>query len=163
MTTPLCGFINVDKPSGMTSHDVVYRLRQWLKLKHIGHAGTLDPNATGVLPIAIGPANRLTNYLPDDKVYLAQIQLGRTTTTDDLSGAIINEALVPKLTEEKVINLLSQFTGNILQKPPIYSAIQKNGKRHYNTARKKLENDQNVVDQKKSEKHRRQYASRARA
>src|SRR5687767_9558885 len=87
--SPLFGFLNVNKPSGMTAHDVVSRVRKLLRIKQVGHGGTLDPMATGVLPLAIGKATRLLRFLEGDKVYVAGIKFGLSTTTDDVEGDTI--------------------------------------------------------------------------
>lgn len=129
------GFINLDKPKGWTSHDCVARVRRLLKIKRVGHGGTLDPAATGVLPIAVGKATRLLQYLPNEKAYQARIRLGVQTTTDDLEGKVIQTKSAPELTLENVEPLLRLFVGQISQIPPAYSAIQKDGKRLYELAR----------------------------
>ena len=132
------GFINVNKPSGMTSHDVVSFLRRNLKIKKIGHTGTLDPMANGVLPIAVGDATRLIQYLADDKEYVATVKFGVSTDTYDKEGEIISTSdKVVELSELE--NALNQFRGEILQKPPIYSALKKNGKKLYEYAREGME------------------------
>lgn len=129
------GFLNIYKPTGMTSHDVVGILRKITKIKQIGHTGTLDPFAQGVLPVAIGKATRLIEFLEDDKEYLAQISLGKSTDTYDCEGAVIAE--VPSaITAPQIIDALKKFEGEILQTPPIYSAIKVNGKKLYEYARK---------------------------
>lgn len=130
----LFGFLNIYKPKGLTSHDVVARLRKITKVRQIGHTGTLDPFATGVLPICIGKATRLIEYLDDDKEYLATVQFGKNTTTYDLEGEI-TETFDKKVTEEDVKNALKAFEGEISQIPPIYSAIKVNGKKLYDYAR----------------------------
>ena len=130
------GFLNLDKPFDWTSHDCVAKTRRILQLKKVGHAGTLDPAATGVLPIAIGKATRLLQYLPTDKAYKATIRLGVQTTTDDLQGEIISQQPVTELSLEAVKTVLQQFQGKIEQIPPSYSAIQVDGKRLYDLARK---------------------------
>ncbi len=130
------GFINLNKPMGMTSHDCVARIRKLLKIKRVGHGGTLDPLATGVLPIAVGKATRLLSFLPNEKVYRAKIRFGVQTTTDDLEGEPIHCQSVPDLTLEQIKPYLFQFRGTITQIPPAYSAIQKEGKRLYELARK---------------------------
>jgi tRNA pseudouridine55 synthase len=130
------GFLNLNKPFDWTSHDCVAKVRKLLKMKRVGHAGTLDPAATGVLPIALGKATRLLQYLPGEKAYHATIRLGVQTTTDDLQGEIITSAPCPGLDLENVKTVLSQFVGKIEQIPPSYSAIQVNGKRLYDLARK---------------------------
>ncbi|MBD2435228.1 tRNA pseudouridine(55) synthase TruB [Nostoc sp. FACHB-110] len=129
------GFLNLNKPFGWTSHDCVARVRKLLRLKKIGHAGTLDPAATGVLPIAVGKATRLLQYLPGDKAYKATIRFGVSTTTDDLQGEIIASQPCPGLNLAQVQVALTQFQGRIEQIPPIYSAIQVEGKRLYDLAR----------------------------
>ncbi len=130
------GFLNLNKPFDWTSHDCVAKTRKLLHIKRIGHAGTLDPAATGVLPIAIGKATRLLQYLPTDKAYKATIRLGVETTTDDLQGEITNQQSVAELNLETVKTALKQFQGKIEQIPPSYSAIQVDGKRLYDLARK---------------------------
>jgi len=106
-----------------------------MRLKRVGHGGTLDPAATGVLPIALGKATRLLQYMQQDKAYRATIRLGVRTTTDDLEGEIVATQSAPGLTLETVKPLLQQFEGKIQQVPPIYSAIQVKGKRLYELAR----------------------------
>lgn len=130
----LLGFLNIYKPKGLTSHDVVARLRKITKVRQIGHTGTLDPFATGVLPICIGKATRLIEYLDDDKEYLATVQFGKNTATYDLEGEI-TATFDKKVTEEDVKNALKDFEGEISQIPPIYSAIKVNGKKLYDYAR----------------------------
>ena len=130
----LFGFLNIYKPKGLTSHDVVARLRKITKVRQIGHTGTLDPFATGVLPICIGKATRLIEYLDDDKEYLATVQFGKNTATYDLEGEI-TATFDKKVTEEDVKNTLIAFEGEISQIPPIYSAIKVNGKKLYDYAR----------------------------
>ncbi len=129
------GFINLHKPAGLTSHDCVARVRRLLRLKRVGHGGTLDPAATGVLPIALGKATRLLQFLRQDKAYRATIQLGITTTTDDLEGEIIASQATVGLTGDQVLRALQLFEGTIQQVPPSYSAIQVQGKRLYDLAR----------------------------
>jgi tRNA pseudouridine55 synthase len=129
------GFLNLNKPFGITSHDCVAKVRRLLRLKRVGHGGTLDPAATGVLPIAVGKATRLLQYLRTDKAYRATIRLGITTTTDDLEGEIITSKSVTGLSLDRVKAALGQFEGIIQQVPPIYSAIQVQGKRLYDLAR----------------------------
>ncbi|CEJ45698.1 tRNA pseudouridine(55) synthase TruB [Umezakia ovalisporum] len=129
------GFLNLNKPFDWTSHDCVARVRKLLHLKRVGHGGTLDPAATGVLPMALGRATRLLQYLPDHKAYQATIRFGVQTTTDDLQGEIINSQPCPALNFPDVTTALAQFQGKITQVPPIYSAIQIDGKRLYDLAR----------------------------
>ncbi|MEM6253954.1 MAG: tRNA pseudouridine(55) synthase TruB [Cyanobacteria bacterium P01_D01_bin.156] len=129
------GFLNLHKPAGWTSHDCVAKLRRLLKTKKIGHAGTLDPAATGVLPVAVGRATRLLQYLPGDKAYRAVIQLGTTTDTDDLDGTVLTQTSTAHITQADVTEQLSHFQGIIQQIPPMYSAIHVNGQRLYDLAR----------------------------
>lgn len=133
----LHGFLTIDKPAGMTSHDVVARVRRLVRQKRVGHGGTLDPAATGVLPIGLGEATRLLEYLVEGrKGYLATIELGRTTTTDDAEGETLVERPVQPLTAEQLRAALAAFTGTIMQVPPMYSAIQVDGQRMYDLARR---------------------------
>ncbi len=129
------GFINVYKPRGKTSHDVVAILRRVTKIKQIGHTGTLDPFAEGVLPICIGKATRLIEYLDDDKAYIGTIQFGKSTDTYDIEGKIVNSS-EKKVTLEEIQDKLHLFRGEIQQIPPIYSAIKVKGKKLYEYARK---------------------------
>jgi len=129
------GFLNLNKPPGWTSHDCVAKVRRLLSLRRVGHAGTLDPAATGVLPIAVGKATRLLQFLCPDKAYRATIRFGLRTATDDLEGEILSQAPVPWLTLESVQALLPTFQGEIQQVPPQYSAIQVQGQRLYDLAR----------------------------
>lgn len=129
------GFLNLNKPLGFTSHDCVAKVRRLVNLKRVGHGGTLDPKATGVLPIALGKATRLLQYMQQDKAYNATIRLGVSTTTDDLEGEVVATQALPGLTLENVAPLLRLFEGKIQQVPPIYSAIQVQGKRLYDLAR----------------------------
>ena len=129
------GFLNVYKPQGKTSHDIVAILRRITKIKQIGHTGTLDPFAEGVLPICIGKATRLIEYLEDDKAYIGTVQLGKSTTTYDTEGEGVNFS-DKKVTLEEIEKALPNFRGEIKQIPPIYSAIKVNGKKLYEYARK---------------------------
>lgn len=133
------GIINVYKESGFTSFDVVAKLRGILKQKKIGHTGTLDPDAEGVLVVCLGKATRLCDILTDkDKSYTATLLLGRTTDTEDSSGKLLTENEV-KVTEEEVMNAISSFVGEYDQIPPMYSAIKVNGKKLYELAREGIE------------------------
>lgn len=134
-STPLFGFLNIYKPAGMTSHDVVAVLRRITKIKQIGHTGTLDPFAQGVLPICIGKATRLIEYLDDEKEYLAEITFGTSTDTYDCEGEAIFKSDL-KIALKDLTEGLKQFEGEILQTPPIYSAIKIKGKKLYEYARK---------------------------
>lgn len=129
------GFINLHKPADWTSHDCVARLRRLLNTKKVGHGGTLDPKATGVLPVAVGKATRLLQYLPDSKAYRAVVRFGVTTTTDDLEGEVASQRSAAHLSREDIETALPQFLGAIAQTPPIFSAIQVDGKRLYQLAR----------------------------
>ena len=129
------GFLNIYKPQGKTSHDVVAILRRVTKIKQIGHTGTLDPFAEGVLPICIGKATRLIEYLDDDKAYVGTVQLGKSTSTYDTEGDVVNVS-DKRVTLEEIETILSRFRGEIQQLPPIYSAIKVNGKKLYEYARK---------------------------
>jgi tRNA pseudouridine55 synthase len=129
------GFLNLNKPDNWTSHDCVARVRKLLRLKRVGHAGTLDPAATGVLPIALGKATRLLQYLPGEKAYNATIRFGVRTTTDDLQGEVITTQPCPSLQLTDIEREIPQFIGKIEQIPPSYSAIQVEGKRLYDLAR----------------------------
>ena len=131
----LFGFLNIYKPVGMTSHDVVSVLRRVTKIKQIGHTGTLDPIAEGVLPICIGKATRLIEYLQDDKEYLATVQFGAATNTFDLDGEKVFTS-DKKVSRDDIKEGLKSFEGEILQLPPIFSAIKVKGKKLYEYARK---------------------------
>lgn len=133
----MLGFLNVYKPTGMTSHDVVNILRKIIKIKQIGHTGTLDPFAQGVLPIAIDKATRLIEFLDDEKEYLAEITFGHSTDTYDCEGqAIFMAEKTPLITQKSLEKSLEKFKGEIMQMPPIYSAIKVKGKKLYEYARK---------------------------
>ena len=143
----MLGFLNINKPIGCTSHDVIVMLRRSLDVKKIGHSGTLDPFATGVLVVGIGDATRLFEYLSSDKVYLAEITFGIGTDTDDVTGKIIKKSdSIPSVTEIK--EKLKQFSGKIKQKPPTFSAVNINGTRAYKLAR---ENQISTEDLKERE------------
>ena len=131
----LFGFLNIYKPVGMTSHDVVSVLRRVTKIKQIGHTGTLDPFAEGVLPICIGKATRLIEYLQNDKEYLATVQFGAATNTFDLDGEKVFTS-DKKVSRDDIKEGLKSFEGEILQFPPIFSAIKVKGKKLYEYARK---------------------------
>lgn len=129
------GFINVYKPQGWTSFDVVAKIRPIAGIKQVGHTGTLDPFATGVLPICIGKATKLIEYLPDDKEYIATVKFGANTDTYDLEGEI-TQKFDTQACESDIVKALKNFEGEIEQIPPIYSAIKVNGKKLYDYARK---------------------------
>ncbi len=129
------GIINVYKEAGYTSFDVVARLRGILKIKKIGHTGTLDPDATGVLPVCVGKATKLCDMLTDkDKVYECVMMLGVETDTYDLSGKVLSRNSVTA-SEEEIVNAINSFVGDIMQVPPMYSALKVNGKKLYELAR----------------------------
>lgn len=134
--TDLSGMLCVDKPLGMTSHDVVGRVRRVAGLRRVGHAGTLDPLATGVLLLALGRTTRLIEYLVGhDKVYETTVRLGQSTTTYDAEGEVVEERPFLHLTRPHIEEALNQFRGDILQQPPIYSAIKQGGQPLYKLAR----------------------------
>jgi len=134
------GVLPVDKGAGLTSFQVVAHLRRILRVPKIGHGGTLDPAATGVLPILVGEATKLTPYLVDlDKEYLATVRLGVTTDTLDLSGAVLETRPVPAIGAAAVERALAAFVGNICQVPPMYSALHHEGRRLYELAREGVE------------------------
>lgn len=133
----LSGVLNIDKPLGVTSHDVVTQVRRALEVRRVGHAGTLDPLATGVLLVCVGPAVRLSEFLmASTKTYVADVHLGRSTTTDDGEGVVTAEAPVDHLTAEAITTALPAFTGEIEQVPPAFSAVKQGGKKLYELARK---------------------------
>jgi tRNA pseudouridine55 synthase len=130
------GFLVVDKPKGITSHDIVYRVRRGINLRRIGHAGTLDPMATGVLILCIGAATRLSEYVMESsKQYTATVRLGIETDTYDADGQIIATATSDHLTQADIENALTHFQGDVEQVPPMYSAIKQDGKKLYKLAR----------------------------
>jgi len=130
-------FLVFDKPAGVTSHDVVATVRSVTGVRRVGHTGTLDPFATGVLPLALGAATKLIRFLDEsEKVYDATIQLGAATDTGDPTGQVIREAEVPELTAAMVEEVLAGFVGDRLQTPPAYSAVKVKGRRLYDYARK---------------------------
>ncbi len=130
------GFFNIDKPLGMTSHDVVAAVRRAFKIKKVGHAGTLDPLASGVLVICVGGATRLSDdVMHGEKSYRARVKFGATTTTYDAEGEITSQADASHLTPELIQAAFPAFTGEIDQVPPIYSAIKQGGKKLYDLAR----------------------------
>ncbi|WP_035987557.1 tRNA pseudouridine(55) synthase TruB [Leptolyngbya sp. KIOST-1] len=130
------GFLNFYKPQGMSSHDCVGAVRRLTGIKKVGHGGTLDPLAEGVLPIAVGRATRLLPYLPEGKAYRAIVRFGLTTTTDDLEGEVLTQQAADRLTVDDITACLPEFEGAIAQVPPAFSAIQVQGQRLYDLARK---------------------------
>lgn len=133
----LNGIICIAKPAGFTSFDVIAKLRGIIKQKRIGHAGTLDPMATGVLPIFIGKATRAVDILPiNDKVYEAGFTLGITTDTQDITGKVLNTSTGFNVTKSQILDGIKPLTGDIMQVPPMFSAVSVNGQRLYDLARK---------------------------
>ena len=137
------GIVIVDKPAGWTSQDVVSKLRGVLHTKRVGHGGTLDPMATGVLPVFVGRATRGVEFFEHaEKTYEATLRLGLTTDTEDISGTVLEEKPVT-LTEADLLTVLPRFRGQILQVPPMYSALKVNGQKLYELARKGKEVERN--------------------
>lgn len=129
------GIINFFKPKGMTSHDAVSFFRRLLGIKRIGHTGTLDPNATGVLPICIGKATRVSEYFNEmDKEYVGELTLGMMTDTQDIDGRVLKHSH-KKVEGKDIINSFNKFKGEITQIPPMYSAVRHKGKKLYELAR----------------------------
>ena len=131
------GIINLKKEAGMTSHDAVFKLRKILGTKKIGHGGTLDPDVVGVLPIAVGKATRMVEFMQDEgKVYEGEITLGYSTTTEDASGEVVAETHVLSPLDETIVDeAIASLTGPITQIPPMYSAVKVNGRKLYEYAR----------------------------
>lgn len=131
------GILPLWKERGMTSHDCVFKLRKILKTKKVGHTGTLDPGVEGVLPICIGQATRIAEYLTDaGKTYEAIVSIGRKTTTEDAEGETVNEDPTYKsFTRQEILTALAALTGEIEQTPPMFSAVKVNGKKLYEYAR----------------------------
>lgn len=133
----MLGIVLIDKPQGISSHDAVNRVRRAYGTRRVGHAGTLDPQATGLLVMAVGPATRFLQYLPlEPKIYEATITFGTETITQDGEGEVVAEKPVPENLEEAIKANVSSLTGEIQQLPPLYSAIKKDGKPLYMYARK---------------------------
>jgi tRNA pseudouridine55 synthase len=134
------GILSIDKPGGMTSHDVVHRIRRLSGLRRVGHAGTLDPLATGVLLLCLGRATRLAEYLIGlQKGYEASLRLGQATDTYDSDGVVVAERPFAHVTPKRLSETLPHFCGSIQQKPPMYSALKKDGKPLYELARQGLD------------------------
>lgn len=130
------GVIVIRKEKGFTSHDVVAKLRGTLHMKKIGHTGTLDPDAEGVLPVALGKATRLVDMITDkEKTYEAVMRLGVVTDTQDMSGTVLSQTTELSVTEEELCTVVSSFVGDYMQVPPMYSALKVNGKKLYELAR----------------------------
>ncbi|MED4127254.1 MULTISPECIES: tRNA pseudouridine(55) synthase TruB [Shouchella] len=137
------GIVALYKPRGMTSHDCVNRIRRLYKTKKVGHTGTLDPEVDGVLPICIGKATKVAEYMSDfDKTYTGDVTLGFTTTTEDAYGEVVERLpVLQSVSSDQIEAVLAQFRGAIMQTPPYYSAVKVNGKRLYEYARKGIEVD----------------------
>ncbi len=141
------GIFNVLKPPGMTSHDVIAFLRRVLNTKKVGHGGTLDPDAAGVLPVFTGTATRLLEFAVEGrKQYLVEVTLGKQTDTGDDSGTVVKEMPVPEFVEETLQKVLQSFLGKQKQLPPMYSAIKINGQKLYQLARKGVEVERELRD-----------------
>jgi len=139
MVRPMNGIVIVDKPQGWTSQDVTARLRRVFNTRRIGHGGTLDPMATGVLPVFVGRATRGVEFFEHaEKTYETVLRLGLTTDTEDITGTALTESTVT-VTEADILAVLPQFRGEILQVPPMYSALKVDGKKLYELARKGVE------------------------
>ena len=133
------GILNVFKPTGMTSFDVVRIIKKISNVKKVGHAGTLDPEASGVLPVCIGKATKAIDYIMGDfKIYEAELKLGVITDTYDREGKILRESEV-NASDEEIIQVINSFIGEIKQVPPMYSALKVNGKKLYELARAGIE------------------------
>ncbi|MCD8809630.1 tRNA pseudouridine(55) synthase TruB [Mammaliicoccus sciuri] len=138
----LDGILAIHKEVGMTSHDVVFKLRKILKTKKVGHTGTLDPEVSGVLPICVGKATRVSDYVMESgKSYRAEVTIGVSTTTEDQTGEIVDQKRVDQnlWDKDKIIATLKQLEGDIEQIPPMYSAVKVNGKKLYEYARQNIE------------------------
>jgi tRNA pseudouridine55 synthase len=135
------GIIPLFKPKGMTSHDCVFKLRKILKMKRIGHTGTLDPDVTGVLPICVGKATKVAEYITDaGKAYEGEVTIGYSTSTEDVSGEIVAQKKVDRMiSRSEIMRIFQELTGTITQTPPMYSAVKVNGKRLYEYARQGIE------------------------
>ncbi len=131
------GILVVNKPDGMTSHDVVAIVRRTFKMKRVGHAGTLDPLATGVLVVLIGKATKLFDkFVGFDKAYIATLKLGTVTDSADIQGKVLDQRPYEHITEEQIKDAFSKFSGDMEQLPPMVSAVKMGGKKLYELARK---------------------------
>lgn len=140
-------FLNINKPKGMTSFDVIFKLRKLLKIKKIGHSGTLDPMAEGVMQVAVGNASRLLEYLDSDKEYIARIKFGYNSTTLDSEGEITKTSN-PDFDKSELENTIKEFEGEITQIPPKFSAIKINGQKLCDIARKNPEKEIEIPERK---------------
>jgi tRNA pseudouridine55 synthase len=130
------GILVIEKASGMTSHDVVAKVRRLLKMKRVGHTGTLDPAVTGVLPVCLGKGTRMVEYLQElPKEYEAELTIGTSTDTEDQTGNVVEQKEVSSLAAEHILQVLASFVGEIEQIPPMYSAVKVDGRRLYQLAR----------------------------
>ena len=137
---PVHGVFLLNKPLGISSNAALQKVRWLYRAQKAGHTGALDPLASGLLPICLGEATKFSHFLLDStKRYQTTIQLGHSTTTGDVEGEVLLEATVPALTEENILTVLAQFTGDIQQVPPMYSALKKEGRPLYELARKGIE------------------------
>lgn len=140
VTSELCGIICVNKPADFTSFDVIAKMRGILKMKKLGHGGTLDPMATGVLPVFAGRATKACDMLPDhDKTYEAGFRLGAVSDTQDSTGRVTEKGSIEAVKQPDILNALEDFRGEIMQIPPMYSAVSVGGKRLYDLARQGVE------------------------
>lgn len=134
------GVINIYKNTGMTSFDVVAMVRRVAKMKKVGHTGTLDPAASGVLPVCLGKATKIIDYIMENKkVYRVNLKLGMVTDTYDLEGEVLREEDASHITKDEILNCINSFVGTIYQVPPMYSALKQNGVRLYELARQGIE------------------------
>ncbi|MFD2443565.1 tRNA pseudouridine(55) synthase TruB [Bacillus sp. CGMCC 1.16607] len=135
------GILPLFKPAGLTSHDCVFKIRKILKTKKVGHTGTLDPDVTGVLPICIGKATKIAEYITDaGKAYEGEVTLGFSTTTEDASGEVVESKSIDRtISRDEIVKVLNTFQGEIEQTPPMFSAVKINGKRLYEYARQGIE------------------------
>lgn len=135
------GILPLFKPKGMTSHDCVFKLRKILRMKKIGHTGTLDPDVTGVLPICLGRATKVAEYITDaGKSYEGEVTIGFSTTTEDASGEVVERKdVTAPIARNQIMDALQSLTGEITQTPPMFSAVKVNGKRLYEYARQGIE------------------------
>ncbi|EOU1461552.1 tRNA pseudouridine(55) synthase TruB [Clostridium perfringens] len=134
------GVINIYKNTGMTSFDVVAMVRRVAKMKKVGHTGTLDPAASGVLPVCLGKATKIIDYImKNKKVYRVNLKLGMVTDTYDLEGEVLREEDASHITKDEILNCINSFVGTIDQVPPMYSALKQNGVRLYELARQGIE------------------------
>lgn len=134
------GVINIYKNTGMTSFDVVAMVRRVAKMKKVGHTGTLDPAASGVLPVCLGKATKIIDYIMENKkVYRVSLKLGMVTDTYDLEGEVLREEDASHITKDEILNCINSFVGTIYQVPPMYSALKQNGVRLYELARQGIE------------------------